>query len=150
MKKLLFFMLFVCLSANIFAQKTLTKEQYDALPLEVKRQIEMTTNYPSISWGKEIGIAVNESLTAIEQSALRIADSKIGTVATFLVIWKFCMRDVLGIIFSIVIMCFGIWGYHKFWKAHVKTDGLQSDGDYLFVFVYPIVIIAIAAMAMFA
>ena len=46
----------------------------------------MTTNYPSISWGKEIGIAVNESLTAIEQSALRIADSKIGNVATF---WLF-------------------------------------------------------------
>lgn len=143
-------MLFVCLSANILAQKTLTKEQYDALPLEVKHQIEMTSNYPSINWGKEIGIAVNESLTAIEQSALRIADSKIGTVATFLVIWKFCMRDVLGIIFSIVILCFGIWGYNRFWKAHVKTNGLQSDGDYLFVFVYPIVIIVIAAMAMFA
>ena len=37
MKKLLFFMLFVCLSANILAQKTLTKKQYDALPLEVKQ-----------------------------------------------------------------------------------------------------------------
>ena len=142
-------MLFVCLSANILAQKTLTKEQYDALPLEVKHQIEMTSNYPSISWGKEIGIAVNESLTAIEQSALRISDSKIGNVAIFLVIWKFCTRDILGIIFSIVIMCFGIWGYNKFWKNHIKTNGLQYDADYLFVFVYPIIIIIAAAIAMF-
>ena len=143
-------MLLVCLSTNIFAQKTLTKEQYDALPLEVKQQIEMTSKSSSISWGKEIGIAVNESLTAIEQSTLHIADSKIGTVATFLVIWKFCMRDVLGILFSIVIMWFGIWGYNKFWKIHVKTDGFQTDGDYIFVFIYPIVIIVIAAIAIFA
>lgn len=143
-------MLFVCLSANIFAQKTLTQEQYDALPVEVKQKIEMTSTYPSNSWGKEIGIAVNESLTAIEQTAINIANSKIGNVAIFLVIWKFCVRDILGIIFSIVIMCFGIWGYNKFWKNHIKDNELQSDGDYLFVFVYPIIIIGMSAMAMFA
>ena len=144
-------MLFVCLSANIFAQKTLTKEQYDALPLEVKQQIEMTTNYPSISWGKEIGIAVNESLTAIEQSALRIADSKIGNVATFLVIWKFCAANVLGIIFSIVVLIFGTWGYSQFWKRHVtKNNGLQSDGDYVLAVLYPMIIIIVMAIALFA
>ena len=142
-------MLFVCLSANIFAQKTLTKEQYDALPLDVKQQIEDVSSYPSISWGKEIGIAVNESLTAIEQTAINIANSKIGNVAIFLVIWKFCARDILGIIFSMVIICFGIWGYNKFWKNHIKTNGLRYDGDYIFVFVYPIIILSAAAMAMF-
>ena len=151
MKKLLSFMLFVCLSANIFAQKTLTKEQYDALPLEVKQQIELTSSHPSISLGKEIGIAVNESLTAIEQSALRIADSKIGSVATFLVIWKFCAANVLGVVFAIIVIIFGSWGYSQFWKKHVtKNNGLQSDGDYFFVFVYPILILSIIAIALFA
>ena len=151
MKKLLSFMLFVCLSANIFAQKTLTKEQYDALPLEVKQQIELTSNHPSISWGKEIGIAVNESLTAIEQSALRIADSKIGSVATFLVIWKFCAANVLGVVFAIIVLIFGTWGYSQFWKKHVtKNNGLQSDGDYFMVILYPILILGITAIALFA
>ena len=144
-------MLFVCLSTNIFAQKTLTKEQYDALPLEVKHQIEMTSNYPSISWGKEIGVAVNESLTAIEQSALRIADSKIGNVATFLVIWKFCAANVLGIIFSIIVLIFGTWGYSQFWKKHVtKNNGLQSDGDYFLAILYPMLIIIVMAISLFA
>lgn len=144
-------MLFVCLSANIFAQITLTKEQYDALPLNVKQQIEMTSNYPSISWGKEIGIAVNESLAAIEQSTLRIADSKIGSVATFLVIWKFCAANVLGVVFAIVVIIFGIWGYNQFWKKHVtKNNGLQSDGDYVIAILYPILIISITAIALFA
>lgn len=144
-------MFFVCLSANIFAQKTLTKEQYDALPLEVKQQIELTSNHPSISWGKEIGIAVNESLTAIEQSALRIADSKIGSVATFLVIWKFCAANVLGVVFAIIVLIFGTWGYSQFWKKHVtKNNGLQSDGDYCMVILYPILILGITAIALFA
>lgn len=70
----------------------------------------MTSSHPSISWGKEIGVAVNESLTAIEQTAINIANSKIGNVAIFLVIWKFCVRDILGIVFSIVIMCFWYLG----------------------------------------
>ena len=142
-------MLFVCLSTNIFAQKTLTKEQYDALPLNVKQQIEMTSNYPSISWGKEIGIAVNESLTAIEQSALRISDSKIGKVAIFLVIWKFCIIYILKIIFSVIVVCFGVWGYNKFWNSHIKNNGLQSDGDYIIIFLYPLVIVMIIAMGLF-
>ena len=144
-------MLFVCLSANIFARKTLTQEQYDALPLEVKQQIEMTSNNSSISWGREIGIAVNESLTAIEQSALRIADSKIGNVATFLVIWKFCAANVLGVIFAIVVMIFGTWGYSQFWKQHVtKNNGLQSDGDYFLAILYPLLIIIVMAIALLA
>ena len=142
-------MLFVCLSTNIFAQKTLTQEQYDALPLKVKQQIELTSNHPSISWGKEIGIAVNESLTAIEQSALRISDSKIGKVAIFLVIWKFCIIYILKIIFSVIVMYFGIWGYNKFWNNHIKNNGLQSDGDYFITFLYPILVIIIIAMGLF-
>ena len=86
MKKLLLIVL-LCISTVTYAQKTLTQEQYNALPEDVKQQIEATTNSPTkASWGKEIGIAVNESLTAIEQSAVRIADSKIGSVATFLLI----------------------------------------------------------------
>lgn len=146
MKKLLFFMLFVCLSANIFAQKTLTKEQYEALPLDVKQRIENVSSYPSTNWGKEIGIAVNESLTAIEQTAINIADSKIGDVAIFLVIWKFCIANILGIIFAIVIMCFGIYSYKKFWKS-IKE--LKYDGDYFIAFGYPLIIIAIMALAIF-
>lgn len=150
MKKLLFLCFFVWLSTNIFAQKTLTQEQHEVLPISVKQQIEDVSSYSSNNWGKEIGVAVNESLTAIEQTAINIADSKIGDVAVFLVIWKFCMRDILRIVFSIAIICFGIWGYNKFWKNHIKTNGLKNDGDYVFMIMYPLIIIGIAAMAMFA
>lgn len=151
MKKLLLIVL-LCISTVTYAQKTLTQEQYDALPENVKQQIEATTNSSTkVSWGKEIGIAVNESLTAIEQSAIRIADSKIGSVATFLLIWKFCASNVLGILFAILVLSFGIWSYSHFWKKHVAEQrGLQSDGDYLFSFFYPIIIFGVIALALFA
>lgn len=151
MKKLLLIIL-LCISTVTYAQKTLTQEQYDALPENVKQQIEATTNSSTkVSWGKEIGIAVNESLTAIEQSAIRIADSKIGNVATFLLIWKFCAANVLGILFAILVLSFGIWSYSRFWKKHVaEQKGLQSDGDYLFSFFYPIIIFGVIALALFA
>lgn len=151
MKKLLLIIL-LCISTVTYAQKTLTQEQYDALPENVKQQIEATTNSSTkASWGKEIGIAVNESLTAIEQSAIRIADSKIGNVATFLLIWKFCAANVLGILFAIIVLSFGIWSYSHFWKKHVAEQrGLQSDGDYLFSFFYPIIIFGVIALALFA
>ena len=151
MKKL-FLIILLCISTVTFAQKTLTQEQYNALPEDVKQQIEATTNSSSkVSWGKEIGIAVNESLTAIEQSAVRIADSKIGSVATFLLIWKFCASNILGVFFAIVILTFGIWSYSRFWRKHVEVNkGLQTDGDYLFGFLYPIVIFGIMAIALFA
>lgn len=152
MKKLLLLTFLICISVVTFAQKTLTQEQYDALPDDVKHQIETVSNQPSKnSWGKEIGIAVNESLTAIEQSAVRIADSKIGSVATFLLIWKFCASNILGIFFAIVILIFGIWSYSRFWKKHVEVNkGLKTDGDYIFSFIYPLIIFAIMALALFA
>lgn len=151
MKKLLLIVL-LCISTITYAQKTLTQEQYDALPENVKQQIEATTNSSTkASWGKEIGIAVNESLTAIEQSAIRIADSKIGNVATFLLIWKFCAADVLGILFAIIVLSFGIWSYSRFWKKHVSEQkGLKSDGDYFFSIFYPIIIFSVIALALFA
>ena len=152
MKKLLLLTFLICISVVTFAQKTLTQEQYNALPDDVKHQIETVSNQPSKnSWGKEIGIAVNESLTAIEQSAVRIADSKIGSVATFLLIWKFCASNILGIFFAIIVLSFGIWSYSHFWKKHVSEQrGLQSEGDYLFSFFYPIIIFGIVALALFA
>ena len=151
MKKL-FLIILLCISTVTYAQKTLTQEQYNALPEDVKQQIEATTNSSSkASWGKEIGIAVNESLTAIEQSAIRIADSKIGSVATFLLVWKFCAANILGIFFALIILIFGIWSYSRFWKKHVAVKGgLSTDGDYVFSFVYPIIIFIIIAMALFA
>lgn len=151
MKKLLLIIL-LCISTVTYAQKTLTQEQYNALPEDVKQQIEATTSSPTkASWGKEIGIAVNESLTAIEQSAVRIADSKIGSVATFLLIWKFCASNILGILFATLILIFGIWSYSRFWKKHVEVNkGLKTDGDYVFSFIYPIIIFGIIALALFA
>lgn len=45
-----------------------------------------------LNLGKEIGVAVNETLKAVEDSAIRIADSNLGQTAITIVVWKFTLQ----------------------------------------------------------
>lgn len=88
MKK--FLMLIVAMlfmSVASFSQITISQEDYDRLPGETRTQIEKITTEKAIkgeikevseyaSLGKEIGVAVNETLKAVEDSAIRISESR--------------------------------------------------------------------------
>ena len=74
------------MSVAAFSQITISQEDYDKLPGETKTQIEKLTTEKAVkgeikevseyaNLGKEIGVAVNETLKAVEDSAIRIADS---------------------------------------------------------------------------
>lgn len=47
--------------------------------------------------GKEIGVAVNETLKAVEDSAIRIADSSLGQTAITIVVWKLLYKEIAGV-----------------------------------------------------
>lgn len=75
------------MSVAAFSQITISQEDYDKLPGETKTQIEKLTTEKAVkgeikevseyaNLGKEIGVAVNETLKAVEDSAIRIADSR--------------------------------------------------------------------------
>lgn len=82
MKKFLVFMLaMLWMSVAAFSQITISQEDYDKLPGETRTQIEKITTEKAIkgeikevseyaNLGKEIG--VNETLKAVEDSAIRI------------------------------------------------------------------------------
>lgn len=150
MKKYLFTILFTFISIISFAQISLTQEQYNSLPQDVKDKIEQenTKNVikSNVGWGKEIGIAINDTLIAIEDSATRISETKIGKTAIFIVVWKFLFRDILGILFAIVVLSFGIYSYFRF----LSNKHSDSDGYYLFSIFFPIIIFGISALAIFA
>lgn len=82
MKKFLVFML-AMLWMSVAAFSQITQEDYDKLPNETRTQIEKITTEKAIkgeikevseyaNLGKEIGVAVNETLKAVEDSAIRI------------------------------------------------------------------------------
>lgn len=82
MKKFLVIML-AMLWMSVAAFSQISQEDYDKLPSDTRTQIEKITTEKAIkgeikevseyaNLGKEIGVAVNETLKAVEDSAIRI------------------------------------------------------------------------------
>jgi hypothetical protein len=67
--------------------------------------------------GKEIGVAVDSSLSAISNRANEFANTKVGTVTMWVVVWKVLGRDIVGYIFGFGLLGIGIpvilWSYRK-------------------------------------
>lgn len=92
------------MSVASFSQITISQEDYDRLPGETRTQIEKITTEKAIkgeikevseyaSLGKEIGVAVNETLKAVEDSAIRISESNLGQTAITIVVWKLLYKE---------------------------------------------------------
>lgn len=115
MKK--FFVLILAMlwmSVAAFSQITISQEDYDKLPNETRTQIEKITTEKAIkgeikevseyaNLGKEIGVAVNETLKAVEDSAIRIAESNLGQTAT-IVVWKLLYKEIAGIVVGTILL----------------------------------------------
>lgn len=90
MKKFLVFMLaMLWMSVAAFSQITISQEDYDKLPSDTRTQIEKITTEKAIkgeikevseyaNLGKEIGVAVNETLKAVEDSVIRLAFGRVA------------------------------------------------------------------------
>lgn len=139
MKKL-FISAILCLASltgQIQAQSvTITQEQYNNLPADVKRQIDQQNAINVIGkWaglGKEIGEGVNGALTAIEGSATRVSETTIGKTAIGIVVWKFiakeAIRFIIGILFIIIGVSTAIYIIKKHLPKRRISQILYEDG----------------------
>lgn len=94
------------------------------------------------SWvgvGKEIGEAVNSSLSAISDNAAKFADTKVGKFSMFIVAWKVLGNDILGIFYALTITFVGlpvlIWSYrrhmiHTVLDKEIVVDGKVTERKY--------------------
>lgn len=80
-------------------KSTLTKEQVVATE-QAALQSRINTYGKWVGLGKEVGEAVNGSLTAVTEQTAKFADTKIGKIMTVVVVWKVIGRDVTGIVFA--------------------------------------------------
>lgn len=114
MKKF-FVLMLAMLWMSVAAFSQITQEDYDKLPNETRTQIEKITTEKAIkgeikevseyaNLGKEIGVAVNETLKAVEDSAIRIADSSLGQTAITIVVWKLLYKEIAGVIVGILLL----------------------------------------------
>lgn len=123
MKKILMIFAAILMSASVFAQSlgiTLTPEQIDRLDPTTKAQIValqteqksdqiIATGSKWVGLGKEIGSAMNESLTAITTTAANFADTKLGRFTMILVAYKVIGTELLQIAFGILWLIILIW-----------------------------------------
>lgn len=151
MKKVLILLIFSFLTCFVtFAQNssnstvTLTAEQYNALPSNVRESIEKENTYKTIGkWaglGKEIGEGVNSALMAIEGSATRISETTLGKTAMNVVVWKFVGKDIIRIIIGILVLVIGVpiminlinsYKPHKtLIKKHFIKEKMQFEKEY--------------------
>lgn len=111
MKKFFVLMLaMLWMSVAAFSQITIS---HDKLPSDTRTQIEKITTEKAIkgeikevskyaNLGKEIGVAVNETLKA--DSAIRIADSNLGQTAITIVVWKLLYKEIAGVVIGIILL----------------------------------------------
>ena len=103
------------MSVAAFSQITISQEDYSKLSEETRTQIEKLTVEKAVkgeikevseyaNLGKEIGLAVNETLKAVEDSAIRIADSNLGQTAITIVVWKLLYKEIAGIVVGVLLL----------------------------------------------
>lgn len=118
-----------------------SQEDYDKLPNETRTQIEKITTEKAIkgeikevseyaNLGKEIGVAINETLKAVEDSAIRIADSSLGQTAITIVVWKLLYKEIAGVIVGILLLGISLFmlltGQGKLFKNDEDAGGWIS------------------------
>ena len=129
LKRILFLLIANIVTIGSFCQVTLTQEEYNKLPEDVKKELsiskEMKKYSDYASWAKEIGVAVNETLKAVEESSIRISKTEIGQSAIFILKWKFLYKDFLHIIVgsTLLIICIGLIIYIIIRREPVNSFG---------------------------
>lgn len=125
MRKIVFLLL-LAFSSPVFAQQdtgsvviprsALTVDQKALIEQQVlKTKIETYGEW--VGLGKEIGEAVNSSLSAVTEHTTKFAETKVGKMTMAIVIWKVVGNDLLGVLFAIAMWLaffpLFVWSFRK-------------------------------------
>jgi hypothetical protein len=95
----------------------LSKDQLEQL--SAKQIQDKVENYGKwVGIGHELGTAINESLSAVTTQANNFAQTPVGRLTAFLVVWKVIGHDgmgfIIGILEIIIMLPIWIWSYRRF------------------------------------
>lgn len=138
-----FLLLLLVFSSPLLAQTTGQVEMVtvpkSALTADQLAQVEQRNLQDKIStygkWvglGKEVGEAVNSSLSALTSQADNFAKTGVGKFTLFMVAWKVLGSDIMDIVIAVPIMMLltslFIWSYRKSCTTRSVLVGVQADG----------------------
>lgn len=123
------------LAFSAYSQVTVSEEDFNKLPKEVQQQLrpdstnvvieKLEETSKAVSIGREIGTAVNETLTAVSDNVIKVAESNIGQTAIGIAMWKLLWKDVLGIVAGAVLFGFSMY----FGMRAIKKPAKDDDDD---------------------
>ena len=115
--------LVICLVS--YADETITVNKED-LPKDLLEKIELENKVETYgSWiglGKEIGTAVDSSLSALTENSVKLSETDIGKTAIFIVVWKLLWVDILQLVVGAVLMII-VTGF----SVHIYRTSIQPQ-----------------------
>lgn len=98
---------------------------------------DQAKSYSEIAgYGKEIGIAVKEGLTAVKDVTIDLSKSDIGKTTIFLIIWKVAGLGMVRIAIGVLLMIVSIWlvakSYFRTFRRRIciKDNGWFRSKEY--------------------
>src|ERR1700683_3390454 len=116
MKQVLFAVL-ILFSAAAFAQEEMVSVPRSQLTEQQKANLGTDKARSWVGMGKEIGEAVNSSMSAITTQSNNFAQTPVGKLTVFIVIWKVVGDQAVhiggGIIELLVFTPLWVWSYRR-------------------------------------
>lgn len=110
----------------------LTKEQAGKLA-EYNFAKKVETYGKWVGVGHEVGVAVNEGLSAVTTQANSFASTPVGKWTMAVIVFKVVGKDIIGLLFAIGVIAVGlpawIWSYRKYLpRQALGHESIGKDG----------------------
>jgi hypothetical protein len=121
-------------SKILISKKDLTQEQLQKY--ETNKTVETLSQW--VGLGKEIGVAMNEGLTALTTTAVNFSETELGRFTMFVIAWKVLGKDVMRIFIALpawlLLMGIFTWSYKRTYPRKILRSKTLTDKRFLWIF----------------
>lgn len=109
-----------------------TKLNTTAKVEDAKANVEVARQY--VGLGHEVGVAVNDAMSAITEQANKFANTEVGQMVKWIILYKICKSLVIGMAaigmtwFTLIILNIGMY---IFYVRNRKTEHFDGDSSNL-------------------
>lgn len=130
----------VALAQQSASSESLITVRKSELPADLLKKIEMERKIQAygeyVGLGEEIGHAVDATLTAVSENAVKFAETDVGKLAIFLVVWKVIGKDFTQLVIGIFLLIVGfpifiwVWTRNCINRRILKNVTKEGDKEY--------------------
>jgi hypothetical protein len=104
-----------------------------ALTPQQLKQVDVQEAGAWVGLGKEVGEAINSSLSAVTDNTAKFADTKVGKFTMFIIAWKVLAQDFMGVLWAFFLASIGfptlIWSYRRWTRpTFLKSETRNEKG----------------------